>query len=125
MPPLLKRAIAALLGLWLAWCGAVPAFAGHDGAACGAASCCVRKSVEQVHCSAPCCVSERSAERPEAPAVPVAPPLNPLPEWVPVLLVFLPLPDPVLARWVPALPSASCGSTAALPLFLRDRVFLI
>lgn len=125
MPSPFKRAIAALLGLWLALYGGMPVLAGQGGTSCGAVSCCVRKAAVSTPCSAQCCLSERSADRPAAPAAPVVPPLSLLPEWVPVLLAFLPLPDPTLVRWVPALPPASCGSTVALPLFLRDRVFLI
>lgn len=125
MPLLLQRTIAALLGLWLAWCGAMPVLAAQRGVGCGAASCCVRKAAVTAPCSAKCCVVERSADRPVVPTVPATPTVNPLPEWVPVLCVVLDLPDPWMEQLLPSVPSLFCGSTAALPLFLRDRVFLI
>jgi len=125
MLPLFKRTIAALLGLWLALCGAMPALAASGEADCGVAACCVRKAEVTAPCSAKCCLVEGSAARPGVPALPATPPVNPIPEWVPLVWMLLDLPNPRVERLLPLVPSASCGSTAALPLFLRDRVFLI
>jgi len=50
---------------------------------------------------------------------------HPLPEWVPTLLAFLELPDLALPRVTPVAPSVDEGFVVPVPLFLRDRVFLI
>ena len=90
--------------------------------------CCARKATAPPCCSggvADCCVVEKSDRSMPLPALPVPPMAHPLPEWVPTVVEHLELPDLALVRWAPAVSWVDEGFVVPVPLFLRDRVFLI
>ena len=59
------------------------------------------------------------------PALPLPPTVHPLPEWAPTVLEHLELPDLAQVRRTPATSWVDEGFVVPVPLFLRDRVFLI
>lgn len=93
-----------------------------------ASGCCARKATAAPCCSggaADCCVVEKSERSMPLPALPVPPTVHPLPEWVPTVLEHLELPDLAQVRGLPAPSWVDEGFVVPVPLFLRDRVFLI
>lgn len=90
--------------------------------------CCARKATATPCCSggaADCCVVEKSERSLPLPALPVPPSVHPLPEWVPTVAEHLELPDLAQVRRMPAASWVDEGFVVPVPLFLRDRVFLI
>jgi len=59
------------------------------------------------------------------PGLPVPSTANPLPEWIPTVVEHLELPDLALPRVTPVASWMDEGFVVPVPLFLRDRVFLI
>jgi hypothetical protein len=133
----LVRSIAALLGLWLVVCGlglgvgGGRLLAGVEGSIEETSGCCARKATVAPCCVtesgkvADCCVQETSGRPDGMPGLPVPTTANPLPEWVPTVVVFLELPDLALQRATPVASWVDEGFVVPVPLFLRDRVFLI
>jgi hypothetical protein len=102
-----------------------------EGAVGQVSGCCARKPTVAPCCLtesgkvADCCVRETSGRPSGTPALPVPPPVNPLPEWVPMVVAFLELPDLALPRVTPVASWVDECLVVPVPLFLRDRVFLI
>ena len=129
----LLRSIAALLVLWLVVCGLGAGVGeGFRGTPVAErAGCCARKIKIAPCCEAApgqvadCCAVEKSNAPHSLPALPVPPSVQPLPEWVPMVVAFLELPDLALTRVTPVASWVDEGFVVPVPLFLRDRVFLI
>lgn len=115
---------------WMVGVGGSRSLSGVDvGSLETVSGCCARKAAVAPCCSvgrADCCVVGKSERPMPLPAVPVPLASQALPDWMPAVAEHLELPD--LAR--------VCGVTARdawldgcavvpVPLFLRDRVFLI
>lgn len=104
---------------------------GVGGAVAKVSGCCARKATVAPCCVtesgkvADCCVQETSGWPAGMPALPVPPTVQPLPEWVPTVVVFLELPDLALPRVTPVASWVDACFNVPVPLFLRDRVFLI
>lgn len=104
---------------------------GVEGPGEKASGCCVRKATVAPCCVtesgkvANCCVQDTSRVPVGMPGLPVSTTANPLPEWVPMVVVFLELPDLAQQRVTPVASWVDEGFVVPVPLFLRDRVFLI
>jgi hypothetical protein len=104
---------------------------GVQGAVEKTSGCCARKATVAPCCVTEsgkvpdCCVQETSGVPAEMPGLPVAPAAQPLPEWVPTVVAFLELPDLALQRVTPVASWVDECFVVPVPLFLRDRVFLI
>ena len=85
------------------------------------APCCVTESGRV----ADCCVQETSGQPDAMPGLPVPSTANSLPEWIPTVVVYLELPDLALQRVTPVASGVDDGFVVPVPLFLRDRVFLV
>ena len=104
---------------------------GVEGAVEKTSGCCARNATVAPCCVTEsgkvpdCCVQETSGQPDGMPGLPVPSTANPLPEWIPTVVEHLELPDLALQQVTPVASRVDEGFVVPVPLFLRDRVFLI